>query len=49
MIDTYGGQSDAPILDNTNKVIEVHSSGSEPAQRYYGTALDPIKITFWRQ
>ncbi|HEX6594494.1 MAG TPA: hypothetical protein VF095_07880 [Bacillota bacterium] len=46
-IDTYGGQSGAPVLDNnTNKVIGAHSSGSTVNQKNYGTALDPIKIIF---
>lgn len=49
-IDTYGGQSGAPVLDNnTNKVIGVHSAGSTINQKNYGTALDPLKILFLKQ
>src|SRR5690625_37278 len=48
-IDTYGGQSGAPILNNANNVIGVHSSGSKDNQKNYGTALNPLKILFLKQ
>lgn len=49
-IDTSGGQSGTPILDNnTNKVIGVHSAGSKVNQRNYAAALNPIKILFIKQ
>lgn len=46
-IDTFGGQSGTPVLDNkTNKVIGVHSAGSKTNQKNYGAALDPLIILF---
>lgn len=46
-IDTFGGQSGAPVLDNnTNKVIGIHSAGSKTNQKNYGATLDLLIILF---
>ena len=46
-IDTFGGQSGAPILDNVNnRIIGVHSAGYRDLDLNLGAALDSIKILF---